>query len=111
MRKSRFFQKDAYISVDFLTKEYEVVKIKDIETEPDDPMAMVLDLGEGKGKKQISIDKPLVEQNNAILSELESFYHSINSNTTPPVTINDGYNALDVAYKIIEKIDITGGNI
>ena len=33
MRKSRFFQKDAYISVDFLKKEVEVFRIKDVDPE------------------------------------------------------------------------------
>ncbi|MGI8892739.1 MAG: Gfo/Idh/MocA family protein, partial [Bacteroidia bacterium] len=35
MRKSRFFQKDAYISVDFLKKSSEIVKIKEVEGDPD----------------------------------------------------------------------------
>lgn len=111
MRKSRFFQKDAYISVDFLDKEYEKVTMKDIEGEPDNPMAMVLDLGEDKLKKQISITKPKVDQINAIVKELESFYESIIHNTTPPVTINDGYNALNIAHEIISKINISGGKL
>jgi len=34
MRKSRFFQKDAYISVDFLEKKVEVVKMKDASENP-----------------------------------------------------------------------------
>ena len=33
MRKSRFFQKDAYISVDFLNKEAEIVSMKDFDNE------------------------------------------------------------------------------
>ncbi|HCO84319.1 MAG TPA: oxidoreductase, partial [Arenibacter sp.] len=36
MRKSRFFQKDAYISVDFLEKKVEVVKMKDAPEKPGD---------------------------------------------------------------------------
>ena len=36
MRKTRFFQKDAYISVDFLTKKCEVVKMKDAPENPGD---------------------------------------------------------------------------
>lgn len=104
MRKSRFFQRDAYISVDFLTKEMEIVKMKDIDKDPDDPFAMVLDLGEGKGKKEISIDKPEIKQNNAIMTELGSFADAIEHNTVPSVTINDGYHALEVAYQILDKI-------
>jgi len=104
MRKSRFFQRDAYISVDFLTKEMEIVKMKDIDKDPDDPFAMVLDLGPGKGKKEISIDKPAIKPNNAIMTELESFADAIENNVVPSVTINDGYHALEVAYQILEKI-------
>lgn len=106
MRKSRFFQRDAYISVDFLEKEVEIVKMKDIDAEPNDPFAMVLDLGEGKGKKEIMMDKPKIEPINAIKTELEKFAESIIKNITPAVTINDGYMALDVAYRILKKITL-----
>ncbi len=104
MRKSRFFQRDAYIAVDFLKKDIEIVRMRDIDTEPDDPFAMVIDLGTGKGKKEIILDKPEIVPNNAILKELESFADAIQLNIAPPVTIYDGYKALDVAYKILEKI-------
>jgi len=105
MRKSRFFQRDAYLSVDFLKKEVEVVRIKDAEVSADPPKGFVLDLGQGKGTKQIFFDKPEVKPLNAIKTELESFYWAIVNNTAPPVTINDGYSALELAYRIIEKIN------
>ncbi len=111
MRKSRFFQKDAYISVDFLKKVTEVVTMKDVDPEKAGPLDMILDLGKNKGSKQILISKPEVVEINAIKSELESFYHSIKNNTTPPVTINDGYYALDVAYQIIDKVNHAAGNL
>lgn len=104
MRKSRFFQRDAYISVDFLEKELEIVRMKDIDVDNCDPLAMVIDLGKNKGSKQIFFEKPEIKQLNAIKTELESFYDAIVNNSTPFVTINDGYIALDVAYKIIDKI-------
>ena len=105
MRKSRFFQKDAYISVDFLDKKSEILKLKSLgKDEEVDPLAMVIDLGEGKGSKQIIFDKPDVKPINAIKTELETFAHAIVSNTTPKVTIEDGYAALDVANKIMEKM-------
>src|SRR4029077_17608867 len=44
MRKSRFFQKDAYISVDFLDKKVDVIRLNTIEGESD-PLAVVIDLG------------------------------------------------------------------
>lgn len=110
MRKSRFFQRDAYISVDFLKKELEVVTIND--ADPDAPaMGFLLDLGPGRGTKQISFEKPEVKPINAIRAELESFYAAIINNTVPMVTINDGYSALEVAYKIIDKINQNAANM
>ena len=102
MRKSRFFQKDAYISVDFLEKKCEVVKMKDAPEVPGD-FDMILQNAEGV-KKQIYFSNPDVEQNNAILDELESFADAINTNTSPVVTLEDGTNALRVAYQIIESM-------
>jgi len=106
MRKSRFFQRDAYISVDFLEKTTEIVRMKNVDPATADPLAMVIDLGHNKGSKQISFERPEVLPTNAIQKELESFAHAINTNSEPPVTIQDGYLALDLAYKIIEKISL-----
>ncbi len=101
MRKSRFFQKDAYISVDFLEKKSEVVRMKDAPEEPDD-FAMILQNAEGV-KKQIYFENPVIEQNNAILDELESFAKSIKNNTVPEVSLEQGANALKVAQQIIDN--------
>lgn len=106
MRKTRFFQRNAYVSVDFLEKVTEVVKMRDIEGDPD-PFSMSIDLGEGRGEKEIYFEKPNVEENNAIKDELSSFAKAIINNSTPPVTIEDGYKALDIAYKIVDKLKIT----
>lgn len=102
MRKSRFFQKDAYISVDFLEKKCEVVKMKDAPEVPGD-FDMILQNAEGL-KKQIYFDNPEVENNNAILEELETFADAIINNTTPIVTLEDGTEALRVAYAIIDAM-------
>lgn len=101
MRKTRFFQKDAYISVDFLEKKCEVVKMKDAPEHPGD-FDMILQNAEGV-KKQIYFDNPEVANNNAILDELESFADAINNNTTPVVTLHDGTEALRVATMIINQ--------
>ena len=105
MRKSRFFQKDAYISVDFLTKELEVVKMKDLEGEPD-PFDMVLELGEGKSSKLIMFDKPEITELNAIKEELRTFSESIIENKPTRVSLHDGYSALKVATAILEKLQV-----
>ncbi|WP_298756648.1 Gfo/Idh/MocA family oxidoreductase [uncultured Psychroserpens sp.] len=101
MRKTRFFQKDAYISVDFLEKKCEVVKMKDAPEQPGD-FDMILQNAEGI-KKQIYFDNPEIANNNAILDELETFADAINNNTKPIVTLHDGTEALRVATMIIDQ--------
>jgi len=103
MRKARFFQKDAYISVDYLDKICEVVKMKDAPEIPGD-FDLILQNAEGL-KKQIYFDNPKVETNNAILEELETFADAIQNNTTPVVTLEDGTAALRVAHEIIKCFD------
>ena len=100
MRKSRFFQKDAYISVDFLDKKVEVVKMKDAPEQPRD-FDMILQNAEGI-KKQIYFKNPEISPNNAILDELETFAEAIETNTKPIVTLRDGANALKLAHRIID---------
>jgi predicted dehydrogenase len=100
MRKTRFFQKDAYISVDFLEKKSEIVRMKDVPNNPDE-FAMILQNAEGI-KKQIYFDNPEIENNNAILDELESFADAINSGTVPIVSLSQGANALRVAQMVID---------
>jgi predicted dehydrogenase len=103
MRKSRFFQRDAYISVDFLKKTTEVIRLKNITGEAD-PLAVTIDLGPGKGSKQIYFENPKVEESNAIRSELQTFAQAILNDVDPVVTIDDGLSALQVAHRIIEKL-------
>jgi predicted dehydrogenase len=100
MRKTRFFQKDAYISVDFLEKNSEIVRMKDVPNNPDE-FAMILQNAEGI-KKQIYFDNPEIENNNAILDELESFADAINNGTRPIVSLRQGAEALRVAQMIID---------
>ncbi len=105
MRKTRFFQKDAYITVDFLEKVTEIIKMEELDDEPSDPMAMVIDLGPDKKKRRVYFDKPQVDNINAIVEELKSFKNSILNNSAPTVTIEDGYNALNVAHMIMNEIN------
>ncbi len=105
MRKTRFFQKDAYIAVDFLKKNAEVVRLKPVEGDVD-PLAVTIDLGAEKGTKQIYFENPRVEESNAIKEELESFADCINRDETPQVTIEDGFNALQIAHQIADKLKV-----
>lgn len=101
MRKSRFFQRDAYISVDFLEKKVEVVKMKDAPEEPGD-FDMILQNAEGL-RKQIYFENPDIHINNAIMDELETFADAINNDTVPMVTLEQGTQALRVALEVIKS--------
>ena len=107
MRKSRVFQKDAYISIDYLQKKTEVIRLKNIKpSEEIDPLAVVLDLGKGKRKKQIYFENPNIEENNAIKDEFISFANAINEDIEPEVSITDGLRALELAVVILEKMKL-----
>jgi hypothetical protein len=102
MRKSRFFQRDAYISVDFLKKKTEVVRLKGLVGEPG-PLDITIDLGE-KGAKLIYFDEPRIEEMNAIAMELDLFAKAIREDVPTPVPVEDGFAALSVAHLVNEKI-------
>ena len=98
MRKSRFFQRDAYISVDFLEKKVEVIHMKDAPENPGE-YDMILQNAEGD-RKQIYFEHPEVLPTNAILNELETFADAIEHNTIPVVTFQQGTEALRLAKQI-----------
>ena len=102
MRKSRFFQKDAYISVDFLEKKTEIIQMEELNGEPG-PFDLILDLKDNKRKK-ILINQPEISMTNAIKEELQTFHRSIVNDTTPIVPLEDGYNALKIANEILDKL-------
>ncbi len=100
MRKIRLFQKDAYIGIDFLEKNTEIIKLK----KPDEEDAFSFDIETHQGTKTISIANPVVENGNAILAELTSFVHAIQNDEPTVVSEIDGFLAMEVAHQILEKI-------
>jgi predicted dehydrogenase len=103
MRKIRLFQRDAYIGIDFLAKKTEIIKIK----EEGDTNVFSFDLETPKGKKVIAIANPEIKENNAIKMELESFVDAILNDKPTVVSEVDGFLAMEVAHKILEKISNT----
>lgn len=102
MRKLRVFQSDAYLSLDFLNKQTEVVRIHEqIPTGKDNCM----ELDTSIGKRYIELDMPEAKPNNAIKMELESFANSILSNQPTKVALEDGLKALQLAYWIMQEIE------
>jgi len=103
MRKMRLFQKDAYIGIDFLEKKTEIIKLKTSE----DDNAFSFDIETPSGNKTLAIINPVAQPVNAIKEELQSFVNSIIQNKTTIVNEIDGYLAMEVAHKILDKIGNT----
>ncbi len=101
MRKMRLFQKDSYISIDFLDKKTEVIKYKS----PSDKNVFTFDIETNTGTKTIAISAPLIKDNNAIKLELQSFIDSIINNKPTIVSEIDGFRAMEVAHLILDKIN------
>jgi predicted dehydrogenase len=104
MRKVRFFQPHHYISVDFLEKKLDIIRL------PEDGEAygdgkMIFDFDTGKEKKQMVMEQPEIRPVNSILMELTEFAQAILSEKPVRVSLSDGYNALLLAYQILEKMN------
>ena len=100
MRKMRLFQKDAYIGIDFLEKKTEIIRLNT----PGDSNVFTFDIETNSGKKTIAIANPPVMEVNAIKMELEQFKNAILNNTETPVSVVDGFRAMEVAHQILDKI-------
>jgi len=103
MRKLRLFQRDAYMSIDFLEKEAELVRMYD--TQPEDMEGMVLPVAFNGSTKWIQRLNPEVPVINAIQTELQRFATAILLDEVPDVTIDDGIASLEAVEKILEAID------
>ena len=105
-RKIRFFQKNSYISMDFIAKHVTVLKksagIKDILPE--------ILLGKTDFKPEQLIDTKNIDASeaakDALEMELESFVHCLNNDTKPVVDGRDGTRALQVAMEIVRIINV-----
>jgi predicted dehydrogenase len=101
MRKMRLFQKDAYIGIDFLEKKTEIIS----QNTTVEKNVFTFDIDTGKGKKTVAIANPIVEDSNAMKEELIAFKNAIINNTEIPVSVLDGYRAMEVAHQILDKIN------
>ena len=97
----RLFQKDAYIGIDFLEKKTEIIS----QNATTDKNVFTFDIDTGKGKKTVAIANPVVDDVNAMKEELIAFRDAIEHNTETPVTVLDGYRAMDIAHQILGKIN------
>jgi predicted dehydrogenase len=105
MRKLRMFQRDAYISVDFLEGNAEVFRLVD-EGDPSAKATMMLGaIEKGSVKRNIVYEQPEISDINPLKFELEQFVGAVRTKSEPLVTGEDGLRALGIAQDIMEKIE------
>ena len=102
MRKMRIFQSDSYVSIDFDNCKSEIVSIVDYND--NDKYAMTIHNSDGV-EKEIKIKSLDNLSKNSIIEEHNDFANSINNKLKPKVTFETGKNALELAFKILRKID------
>jgi predicted dehydrogenase len=106
VRKIRFFQHDAYVSVDCLSPRVQVFRRKPVSTEVLHRIAS----GEVEGglKDVVDYEDLVLDQEEPLKLELESFVRAVDTGTEPDVTGEAGLKALEVALEILEQIGPAG---
>lgn len=99
LRKMRVFQPETYITMDFLDKKASVLQMG----EGHHSGGYNLETGDG-GMKHVQFEPIVVTPTNAIQEELAAFVRAIEQGIPPPVPLEDGVKALDLAYQIMDQI-------
>lgn len=90
IRKTRFYQTNSYVVLDYVTK---FASVTSLNPEAAHPL-----LG-------ININKLEVEDVEPLRAELSDFVDCILEDKEPPITANDGRLALNLALQVLDKID------
>jgi predicted dehydrogenase len=102
MRKMRLFQKDAYVSVDFLEKTSEIYRLE----EGTEGAGMVLgEIGIGTNRRRVVYRRPDVPDTNGLRAELETFLRAVRGEAVSAVTGQEGRQALAVAMDVLGHME------
>lgn len=91
IRKTRFYQTNSYVVLDYATKFSSVTSLN--------PEAAHPLLG-------ININRLAIIDVEPLRAEIEAFLDCVSGDKTPPVTAEDGRRALKLALGVLEKIDL-----
>lgn len=106
LRKLRIFQRNAYISIDFLKNESRMCSLSEDMSQMTEGQSLIAELDTAEHKKKVILLEQLeTRQSNALREELKAFVKSIEQGTDPPVTGEDGKKALEIALQIEEQIN------
>lgn len=106
LRKMRLFQKNSYISLDFLEKSVEIYKLVDADFVPKEEREKKTVVGNipiGEVGKTIIYERPEIKSEDMLTSEIESFLDAVRNRSNPKVSGEDGKRALEVALEIVNK--------
>src|SRR5438132_3327856 len=92
VRKARFFQNDAYVSIDYAAQELEVFRL-------------VKDSAKGGARPIIHGGKVDVTNEEPLRRELEDFVDAVRTRRKPGVTGRDGRDALALATRVAETME------
>jgi hypothetical protein len=106
MRKMRLFQADHYLSLDFLEKNAQIVRLFEQDAPNLPPSEQLMEFETQAGKKWLHMQMPEAAPVNAIQRELETFHTAISQKSRPVVSLSDGYEALKLAHRILREIDL-----
>jgi predicted dehydrogenase len=90
VRKLRFFQPAQYVSLDYGRQDVLVFSVGEA--------------GEPSANPDIRVMKPPVTAEEPLRAEISAFLESVETRSTPRVSLEDGRRALGVALKIVEAI-------
>ncbi|MGC8748256.1 MAG: Gfo/Idh/MocA family oxidoreductase [Candidatus Kapaibacteriota bacterium] len=105
-RKMRFFQKQAYFSIDFANQKVEIYKI----VEGSDtqnlglPAIMLGNINDSPKNVKIIFEQPEIEESNAIVDEHNSFFRAILYGEMVPISAFEASQALRLSEMIERKI-------
>ena len=99
VRKTKIFQQDLYITIDFLLGLTEIYRVLD-PSDPDPNAIQDAPFHYGGKDKKIIYEKPDLPLFDALKAELENFTNSVNGGATPIVDGQAGKNALELATNI-----------
>jgi len=108
MRKMRIFQKNAYISMDFIDGVSEIFYIPAEDQIPFHDGTLAISLGQihlGHKKQEIKYNRLTRKNVNPLKKELNSFVVSVLNDLPPVVDAADGLAALKVAHLVMRKIE------
>jgi predicted dehydrogenase len=90
MRKLRLFQRDAYVTVDYQARQGAILRRRT-----------------GRGNRpEIDIEPVQTVDDEPLKLELEAFLHAAATGSSPLVTAEDGAAALELAYRVLEAIEM-----